>query len=691
MIKIKSQINNRARLSSQYFTKKFLENLDLSDLVLHTRTNLACKSIIVYFDENKHSLEDIINHLSSLIPVKRKENISCSLAACQACYPKKDLKKSALSFGALSIYALGIFATTTLPPTLTLAVSIFAALPLFKEALQDIKKRKFTLQTFMSLSLLGACFIGEISTAFEVIYILRGGMLLEEYASNSSMAKVNELLSSDIKKAYILIDDVEMQIDIDEIKKGDVVVVRSGEKIPVDGTIISGEAEISEALINGRSEPSLKGINDDVFSNTLVQKGRIFIKTNAVGSQTYLSKIISQVEFALASRSEAEKQADKLASKLLTLGSFLTVGTFFITGSFLRAFSVMIVMSCPCATILAASTAISAGIAKGAKEGILIKGGEYLEKFGQSDVICFDKTGTLTTGKPIVESFFLNDVSEEEFFYKACLAEYRNNHPLALSITNYAKEMGIHIDKKTNSEFIVGMGAKLELENETILVGNAKLMKKFKINTDSFDVKKYKDAGKSVVFVASNKKILGYLVFIHEPRVGIETLVKDLKNRGVKKIVLLTGDDEKVANDFAKKFDFDEVYADIMPEQKAEVVENLKNRYKIVSMVGDGINDTIAIARADVGISFASGGSEAAVEISDIAIINSNIKDILKLHDISKFSLKVVGQNYWIGTGTNLAGVGFASLGMLSPVAAGGLHIAHTVGIMANASRIALS
>ncbi len=695
MIAIKSQTNNRLRVKSKYFTKEFLDSLSFDDEVYTLRANAKCKSLVLYFDESKTNTKELIDYLTSLLPKNfckptKEKNLSCSGVACSVCHPQTDLKKSAFSFGVLSIYALGVFTPIALPPALTLGVSLFAATPLLKEAWRDIKKRKFTLQTFMSFSLIGAALLGEAETAFEVIYILRGGMLLEEYAANRSKAKVHELLNADIKKAYVLIDELEVEVNLEDVKTGDIVVVRSGEKIPVDGEITKGKAEISEALINGRSEPSFKEAGDKVFSNTLVQKGRIFIRTDATGSKTYLAKITDQVEYALSNRSQSEKQADKLASKLLNLGTFLTAGTFLLTGSALRAFSVMIVMSCPCATILAASTAVSAGIAKAAKEGILIKGGEYLEKFSQSDVICFDKTGTLTTGKPQIVDIVLNNSSEKELFKTASLAEYRNTHPLALCILEHAEKLGIKAESKTNSELLVGLGAKLKLDNETILVGNKKLMDLNKISTKNFDTLKYTNDGLSVVYVAKNKNILGLIAFSHEQRDGVKSVVNDLKKRGVKKIILLTGDDEKVGKSFAKQFGFDEVYANLMPDEKAKVIEELKKEYKIVSMIGDGINDTIAMGKSDVGVSFASGGSEAAVELSDIAIINSDIQDVLTLHDISSFSLKVVNQNYWIGTSTNLIGVGFASVGMLSPVAAGGLHLAHTVGIMANASRIAL-
>ncbi len=703
-IAIKSHVKGRVRLKSKRFTPTNLSIIlpSLSKKALDIRVNEKCKSMIVYFDYDVISLQDLLDEIERLIPksfsispskeLTKNKNISCSGAACAVCRPQKDMKKSVLAFGGLSIWALAGFAGVTFPIYLSLAVCFIAAKPLLQDAYRDIKQKRFTLQTFMSLSLIGAALLGEVETAFEVIYILRGGMLLEEYVAKQSKEKIHNIIKNDIKKAYILVDDMEVECELNEVKVGDIVVVRSGEKIPIDGTIQKGKAEISEALINGRSEPVFKEVGDKVFSNTLVEKGRIFIHADTDLNHTYLAKVIQQVEFSLAQRSDSEKAADVLASRLLKLGTVLTAGTFLLTGSFFRAFSVMIVMSCPCSTILAASTAVSASVAKAARGGILIKGGEYLERFGKSDVICFDKTGTLTTGKPLVTEVFLSKgVKESDLFAAACKAEYRNTHPIAKSIVEYAKSLGNKFEKSFKSELLPGLGAKLKDGKDTILVGNASLFAHHKISLESFkELELYHtQEGRTVVYVSKNAKVLGFIAFEHEAREGAENVVSELKKRGVKKLVLLTGDDEKVARSFAKKYGFDEVYANVMPDQKADIVEDLKKEYKIVSMIGDGINDTIAMSKADIGVSFASGGSEAAIEVSDIAITNSHIEDVIKLHDISTYAHVVVDQNYWIGTSTNLLGVGLGAAGLLTPVAAGGIHIAHTVGIMANASRIA--
>ncbi|AFL68892.1 heavy metal translocating P-type ATPase [Sulfurospirillum barnesii] len=716
-ISIKSFVSGRVRLKCEAFKTVSTHSLEtlLSPLVFEQRLNRACASLILRFDPLKSSLESILEALQTSLHVRIKTpELSASAAlycdACSSCHVKSLDAKTPVSwrskmvgFALLSVYALGLFVVETFfatsvalsfLPAVTAIVAFVAALPLFQEAIEDVKARRFSLHSFMAVALLGAILGGEVTAAFEIIYILRGGMLLEEYTAERSKKQIHELMALGVKKAYVVVDEVELEVDVSEIKEGDIVVARSGEKIAVDGIISEGSAEIDEAAINGRSEPALRVLGDSVYANTLVQRGRIYIRVSATGEKTYLARMIASVESSLAQKSPSEVSADKLAAKLLKLGTLLTAGTFLLTGSWLRAFSVMIVMSCPCATILAASTAISAGIARGAKEGILIKGGAYLEAVSQSDVFCFDKTGTLTTGVPhVIGSVCAPDVSYESLLYYAALAEHHNSHPIGIAITKAAHLIGFTCKEENPSEIYAGLGVLLHDKAGEILVGNAKWMEQNAIDIASFKRKSKKSLqeGKSVVYVALNQKALGFLSLEHEVREGTLAMLQGLRKRGVKHLVLLSGDEEVVARSFAQTYGFDEIHANVMPEEKASVIEALKERYKSVVMVGDGINDTLAMSKADVAISFASGGSEAAIEVSNIAITNSHPHDILKLYDLSAKSLGVVNQNYWIGTGTNLVGVGLAGVGLLSPVAAGAIHIGHTVGIMANSSRIAWS
>ncbi len=711
---IKSQAKNRVRLKSSVFqdtlnNEKILSHFDKE--FLSFRVNKKCKSIIFTFDEATTSLGNILKDLNLLFPlslphVSSHTSDESHCMSCSSCYSVKNDRatwnRKLTLFGLLSCYSLYIFVAETFlsitivatPFSLVSIVSIVVALPLFRESLDSIKDGKFTLQTFMSGTLLLAIFFGEATAAFEIIYILRGGMLLEEYIAEKSKKEIRKLIELDVKKVYILVNNAELEVDLDEVEEGDIVVSRSGEKIPVDGFIQAGSAEIDEALINGRSEPAFKKEGAEVFANTFVQKGRISIKVSAVGSDTYISRVISKVELSLQQKSPSELEADRLASKLLKLGSVLTAGTFFITGSYLRAFSVMIVMSCPCATVLAASTAISAGISRAAKDGILIKGGEYLEKVSQSEAFCFDKTGTLTTGKPIVQEVVLSPhVDEKTLFEFASLAEYRNSHPIAVAIMDYAKHIGSLFDEAYSSEIVPGLGVKATKDKEMILVGNKKFLNNNKISVKDFEkrAEKFLDKGETIVYVSYGKEVLGFISFKHEIRDGTIQMLSDLRKRGVEHLVLLTGDEKKVAKNFAREYGFDEVYSNLMPEDKADIVDELKKKYKNIVMIGDGVNDTIAMSRADVAVSFASGGSEAAIEVSNVAITHSHPEDVVNLYDISRKSLKVVNQNYWIGTSTNLGGVALASVGLLSPVAAGAIHLGHTIAIMANSSRVTWS
>lgn len=709
-ITIKHHIPGRARLKSPLFRDIQPSYLSqkLSELnVLEYRLNATCRSLIIYFDESRIALEQIIQALAPEQILKDKEQVvgdSCPVSSsCRVCKsPAKPVnwRRKLFTFALLAGYSIYIviqesilgIAVAASPLSLVAIVALAASVPLLQESYEDIKAGKVTLHSFMSGTLILAILGGEAIAALEIITILRGGMLLEEYIAERSKNAIHDLIELDVKKAFVLIDGVEIEVDLENIKPGDLVVSRSGEKIPVDGVIDFGSAEIDESLINGRSEPAFRSIDEQVYAGTFIQKGRIVVRVEEIGNDTYISRIISKVERSLLQKSPSELEADKLAARLLKLGAFLTVGTFFVTASLIRAFSVMIVMSCPCATVLAASTAVSAGIARAAKAGILIKGGTYLEQAGQAKVWCFDKTGTLTTGKPVItEIFSVFGSSKEEVIYLAAIAEYRNTHPIALSILEYAKEHDIEVLQNGECETLPGLGVITTHQGERVLVGNEKLMAHHGIALDVFDNenKLLQQAAQSIVYVAKGEKLIGLIGLAHEVRPGTREMLKSLREYGVY-LVMISGDETNVARTFANEYGLDEFYANRLPEQKADIIKALKEEHGSVVMVGDGVNDTLAMAYADVAISFAAGGCEAAIEASDIAITHSHPEDVVALYELSRRTLKTVQQNYWIGTGTNLGGVALAGAGLLSPVAAGAIHIGHTVGIMANSSKLAI-
>jgi len=711
---IKSNVSNRARLKSDIFAKnsnlEIIKN-ELDEFVSDFRENISCKSIIFTYKKDI-TLTEIIAKINSLFQTKINQSIAAASSICgvnsdcSSCTLKIDadpssFKRKLIEFGLLTGYSVYLFAIKSIlgvtvlatPLSVVSLVSVIAAIPLFKESYEDIKNGEFSLQTFMSGTLVLAILFGEAMAAFEIIYILRGGMLLEEYVATRSRNQIKNLIELDVKNTYILVDNVEMETPLEQVNVGDIVVCRSGEKLPVDGIIVDGSGNIDESLINGRSESIYKEKDEEVFAGTLCESGRIYIKVSAIGDDRYISRVMQDVEQSLALKSPSQIEADLLAKKLLRLGTFFTLGTLIFTGSFINAFSVMIIMACPCSTVLAASTAISAGIANGAKLGILIKGGESLEKVSQSEVFCFDKTGTLTTGRPIIKDIVtIKGIDKSTIIEYLAIAEYRNTHPISLAIQAKAKELQIEINQKANTEIIAGFGVKSIYGEDTILAGNKKLF-----DTENIDVSRFEEQthnhledAKTIVYLGVNDQLLGYITLEHEIRSGTQKMISDLRKKGVKHIALITGDEEKVAQAFAVNLGFDTVFANQSPHDKADAIEKLKTEYKNVVMVGDGVNDTLAMSKADVAISFAAGGSEMAIEVSDIAITHSHPEDVVNLYNLSKKSLQVVNQNYWIGTSTNIIGAAFASIGLLSPAAAGAIHIGHTTSIMANSSRLAI-
>lgn len=704
-IAIKSNLKDRVRLKSDLFTKKNEEfiNQILEDKVIDLRFNLACNSLIIKFNSLEISLNDILDLLYEYFKISSnllEDKLESSLKTCNDCYvckkthSKKTWKRKVYEIVGLSVVAVVVFVKEHILATPFSAISnialgslsVVAALPLLNEAKNDILNKKFSLETFMAFSLLLAIFGGEIAAAFEVIYILRASRLFEEYTAQKSRIAIKNLIEMDVKQVYVLNGDVEIQTNLEDVKKGDIVVCVNGEKICVDGEVVYGEGYVDESIINGHSQAIYKEIGSSVFANTTLNEGKIHIKVNAVGNETYISRVINDVEKHLSLKSTSEIEADKLAKKVLKLGSFMTVATLFLTGSFTNAFSVMIIMSCPCATILAASSAVSSAIASAAKNGILIKGGEHLEKISKADIVCFDKTGTLTTNTPIVLSYETK-LDEDEFFQVLSNLEHKNTHPIAKAVSGYCQNLGFEPTASSNSCSVVGLGVKGEFDDNKYLLGNKKFMidNSIRLPYNSNFLKNNEHA--TIIFLAKNSKFAGCLSISHEIRDGSKETILELKKRGVKKIVLLTGDDELVANEFAKEFEFDAVYPNLMPDEKANIINSFSKK-GITLMIGDGVNDTLAMSRADISVSFASGGSEAAIEVSNIAITNSDPKDIIKLFDLSNLALKKANQNYKIGTSTNILGSILAMFGTITPAAAGLIHLAHTGAILYNSSKV---
>jgi cation-transporting P-type ATPase C len=586
------------------------------------------------------------------------------------------------------------FLGSPLSPAVLTGAAIIGALPLWRRAVTDLLNFRFIgLNPLLGTAAVLAVATGEALTALEVIWILEIGELLEGYLVDRSRRAIKEILQVAAKDTFVLVDGVEVEIPVDRVQRGDIVAVHAMEKIPVDGMVVSGEALVDQAHITGRAEPELKEVGELVFAGTIVQQGKIHLRAEKVGEATYLSQIVCLVESSLENRPQAEKQVELLAARLVRWGIVAVMGTLLLTWDPARIFAVMLVMSCPCATILAASTAVTAALANAADRLILIKGGLYLEQFGKIDVFCFDKTGTLTTGVPRVANIVTGyaSVTPQQVLTLVAAAEVRNPHPLARALVTAARTAdALPPAGAAVPEIFLGRGVRTNLGSETVTVGNEQFMADQGIDFQAFrpTAQELEDAGQTVVYVARNGKIVGLVSITYETRGDLQTLVKKLRRDGVEHFHLISGDSAKVVESLAKSLKFDGHRGNLMPEEKAGYVEELIAAGHTVAVIGDGVNDALALSKASVGVAMGAGGAEPAIAAADIALADDDLRKLIFVRQLSQQTVRIIHQNYWLAVGTDLAGSVLALVGLLSPVMGGVLHVSHALAITANSGRL---
>lgn len=625
---------------------------------------------------------------------------TCASRACAATRTGCDPMRPALRrFGATSAvmgvvlfrkFVLGAATSTALVSPLGLA-ALAASGPLVKNALRQVRRRKVTLETFLGGGVVAAVAAGEALTAMEILWVQSGADLLSAWVTERSRRSISGILRLTAHHTFILVDGVEVEAEVESLKPGDVVVLHTGEKVCVDGVIVEGEAVLDESTITGRADRVLKGEGQQVLAGTFVREGVINVRAEAVGDRTYLSRVLRQVEDAIENRAPIEGEADRLANRLVRLGFLATGGTLLITGSLWRAFTVMLVMACPCATVLAASTAVSAAISAAAGRGILIKGGRYLETVGGLDTVCLDKTGTLTTMQPeLCRILPLTGLSEDEILRLAASVEAHNHHPLAQAVKASAAARGIEPIPHHVCRYFLGMGMRAEIGGAELLLGNRRFMDYHgvRLGQGAATAQGWRSRGLTVLTMAKDGEAVALLAFDNTVRAESAAVLQGLRCGGVSRTLLVTGDEAGAARALARRLGIDGVHAALMPEDKAAIVRTLRAEGGRVLMVGDGVNDALALAEADVGVAMGVGGSEAALEAADIALVGDDLAGLTYVRALSRQTLRVARQNFTIATATNLGGALLGAAGVLSPVAAGFLHIVHTAGVLANSARL---
>ncbi|MBW7990425.1 MAG: cation-translocating P-type ATPase [Planctomycetes bacterium] len=558
---------------------------------------------------------------------------------------------------------------------LALVATLFGGYLRFVAGFKDIFNRKITVNVFVTVALVATVAIGEFRAAAIIVFIMAMAGALESYTLDKTHRSIRALLNLAPKMATVRRggSKEEVVVSASEVQVGDVVVVRPGGRIPIDGIVVAGESSVNQAPITGESMPVEKLKGSEVFGGTLNETGRLEIKTTKVGQDTTLSKIVHLVEQAQGTKAPIQNIADRFTVWFLPTVLVIAFIAFLTSGDIKVAVSVLLV-ACPCAFAIATPTAVTAGISNMARHAVLIKGGIFLELAKKIDVLLVDKTGTFTLGKPkVVEVVAFDDMSEVEVLRLAAIAEKYSEHPLARSVTTRAKECDITVPDPYEFNIEVGMGVTAQLDGKKILVGKNRFLRDKGVSITEYieqAVSEQTEQGRTAILIANNMKPVGLIAIADEIRSQTPHAIASLKAMGVKNITMLTGDNHKVAKAVAEEIGVDDFQAELLPEQKLQFVEKLQKQGHIVGMIGDGINDAPALALADVGIAMGAAGTDVAVETADVTLMNDDLLRVVNFMGMSRKVLLRIKLNILFSIIYNVIGLVLASLGMLTPVLA---------------------
>lgn len=530
-----------------------------------------------------------------------------------------------------------------------------------------------------------------------IITLITLGKLLEAIAKGRTSEAIKRLMGLQAKTARVIRDGQEIDIPVEDVEAGDIVVVRPGEKIPVDGIIIEGDSSVDESMLTGESIPVDKKVGDEVIGATINKYGTFKFKATKVGRDTALAQIIKMVEEAQGSKAPIQRLADQISGifvpavviiAIITFVSWLIFGGGALAAALIPAVAVLII-ACPCALGLATPTSIMVGTGKGAENGILIKGGEHLERAHKINAIVLDKTGTITKGQPEVTDVVpLNSDNPDDVLRIAAITEKASEHPLGVAIVEHAKAKGMALHDAEHFEAIPGQGVAAVVEGKEYYVGNRKLMREKDIDISSAEDKlaELEEEGKTAMLIASNERLIGIVAVADTVKEHSKEAIEELQRMGIE-VYMITGDNERTAKAIARQVGITNVMAEVLPEHKAEQVGKLKEQGKIVGMVGDGINDAPALAAADIGLAIGTG-TDVAMEAAGITLMRGDLRGIPVAIKLSRATMRNIKQNLFWAFVYNTIGIPFAALGLLSPIIAGAAMAFSSVSVVSNALRL---
>lgn len=581
-----------------------------------------------------------------------------------------------------------LFSFSAIPLHVFLAGLAFGLFALAREAIEKLfKERKVGTELYITIAVIVAVFGREYLAAGIILLIILIAEFIGDVIAERARSSIRSLIDEMPKTARVKRSDgKEEMIEIEKLQIGDVVLIKTGEKIPVDGTIIHGSGAINQAAITGENMPQEKSEGGEVYAGTVLQTGALDVRVTKLHADTLFAHIITLVEEAQEKRAPVQKLADKIAAYLVPI-SFVFVTVVYLVTQDVRMIIALLIFTSPAELGLATPLVMVAGIARAAREGILLKGGVFLEELAHIHTIIFDKTGTLTIGKPVVNNVEILNTkyTENDIVQLAATADRRSNHPLAQAIVDYAVKLKVSMLQPTSFKTTKGRGVLAMVDGKKIELGNDALLK-----DRGFTVPQIKNANSTVVFVIVNDEIVAILYLNDKLREGAKEAIQKLHKDGIQRTIMLTGDNEATAAYIAKEAEITEYRAGLLPEDKINIIKEIQTKEKVrVAMVGDGINDAPALAQANVGIAMGIMGNQAAMDAADIVLIGDDLKKIAKAKALSKRAYRTIKENIFVGVGVvHVLGIVLVLTKVIGPIEAAAFHLVPDVLVFLNSTKL---
>ena len=652
---------------------------------------LATEKAIIQLDPERVDLPAIRRAVASAGEYSVPETKDTSAIISQADFNRKfNILLAGVFGGVLFIVIagewLGLFDVLNqiVPFPIGAAVVLAVGFPIYRNVVRATLNKQVISHTLMTIGVIAALAIGDWVTALIVAIFMRVGDYVENFTTESARRALKELSALAPQTARVEQMGLEIELPIAQVKVGDIVIVRPGEKIPVDGDILSGHATIDQSAVTGESMPVDVTVGSHVFAATIAKLGSLRIRTLRIGADTTFGRVVKLVEEAEANRAVVQRFADKFSGYYLPIVAGIATLTFLLSRDPLATAAVLVV-ACSCSIALATPVAMLASIGNGAKHGLLIKGGRYLESLSQADVLLVDKTGTLTLGQPqITDVMSLNGLNREEILALAASAERYSEHPMAEAVRRAALIGGVLLKEPENFESIPGIGIRARIDGNLVEIGNHRLIPHAATLPA---VQMMEQQGKTLLFLAKDGEVAAVLAAADTIRPEVPASIQELKALGIHHIELLTGDHERTASSLAGSIGVP-YRADLLPEDKIQIVREYQAKGHIVVMIGDGVNDAPALAQADVGIAMGPAGTDIAIEAAHIALLRDDWTLVPQVIRTAHRTMKIVKSNLAFTAVYNVLGLSLAAFGILPPVYAAAAQSIPDLLIMANSARL---